>query len=239
MDLLITICARGGSKGIPSKNIKIISGQPLIAYTIKTAKVFSAHYAAILTLSTDDQKIAKVAADFGLESDYIRPEYLATDTAGKIETIKDILIYTEKKEGRKFDFILDLDVTSPFRTVQDLESAFTLIRDDKDALNIFSVSKAHRNPYFNMVEKGKDGYFKLVKTPERPILSRQTAPIVYDLNASFYFYRREFFEQNYKNAYTEKSLIFEIPHLCFDLDEPIDFEFMSYLLDNNKLNFEI
>ncbi|OFX23725.1 MAG: cytidyltransferase [Bacteroidetes bacterium GWA2_31_9b] len=237
--MLITICARGSSKGIPSKNIKTIAGKPLIAYTINIAHEFAKILDASIALSTDNDLIADVSAKYGLKTDYRRPLELATDTAGKIDTIKDVLLFSETLYNKKFEYILDLDVTSPLRTVYDLISAFEIIKKDKNALNLFSVNKAHRNPYFNMVEKDIDGYYKLVKQPEKPILSRQTAPKVYDLNASFYFYRRNFFDLNYKNAYTPYSLVYEMPHSCFDLDEPIDFDFMSYLLDNNKLDFKI
>lgn len=236
--LLITICARGGSKGIPSKNIKEIGGLPLIAYSIKIAQKFSLTIPAVIALSSDDPKIIEIAKLFGLSTEYKRPEQLATDTAGKIDTIKDLLLYTEKENKLIFDFVLDLDVTSPLRTLEDLETAFRCLMEDPDALNLFSVNKAHRNPYFNMVEPGDDGYYHLVKYPEKPILSRQTAPKVYDLNASFYFYRRSFFDLGFANAYTPKSLIYEMPHICFDLDNVIDFEFLTYLIDNKKLDFE-
>lgn len=239
MSLLITICARGGSKGIPGKNIRNIGGKPLIAYSIYTAKEFAKKHSALIELSSDDEQIIETAARFGLETSYKRPAEHATDTAGKIDTIRDLVLYAEKKNNTKFTHILDLDVTAPLRTVNDLDLAFASLQNDPKALNLFSVNKAHRNPYFNMVEKGSDGYYHLVKTPDKPILSRQTAPKAYDLNASFYFYRREFFDLGYKNAYTERSLIYEMPHICFDLDEPIDFDFLSYLIDNEKLGFDL
>ncbi len=238
MSILITICARGGSKGIPGKNIKTIGGKPLIAYSIKTANEFALKHSAVIELSSDDEKIIDTAAQFGLKTEYKRPAEFATDAAGKIDTIRDIVVYAEKKNNCKFSYVLDLDVTAPLRNLKDLEIAFETIKADDQALNLFSVNKAHRNPYFNMVERGDDGYFHLAKKPEKPILSRQTAPKVYDLNASFYFYRREFFNMDFRNAYTNRSLIYEMPHICFDLDEPVDYEFLSYLIENNKLGFD-
>ena len=237
-DLLITICARAGSKGIPSKNMKSIGNLPLIAYSINIAGRFAEMTSGHVALSTDSEKIKEIAAGHGLKTEYLRPEDLSTDTAGKIDTIKDVLLFEERRQGKKFDFILDLDITSPLRTIGDLEGAYDSIRKDADALNIFSVSKPHRNPYFNVVEKAEDGYYRLVKTPERPVKSRQTAPKVYDLNASFYIYRRKFFDMNFENAYTSRSLIYYVDHFCFDLDEPIDFLFMEYLIVNNKLDFD-
>ena len=239
MNLLITICARGGSKGIPGKNIRTLNGQPLIGYTINCAKFFAKNFNADITLSTDDDEIKKVAASCGLSSDYTRSEFLATDSAGKMDTINDVLQYVEKKNNKQYDFILDLDVTSPLRTQADLMEAFDMLREDENAWNLFSVNPAGRNPYFNMVEQGENGYYGTIKKLPEGIFTRQAAPKVYDMNASFYFYRRSFFANNMKSAITDKSMIFVMPHICFDLDHPIDFEFMSYLLENNKLGFDI
>jgi CMP-N,N'-diacetyllegionaminic acid synthase len=237
-NLLITICARGGSKGIPNKNSSIINRIPLIAYTINIASKFANLQGGHVALSTDSDEIKKIAKAYGLRTDYIRPADLSADNTGKIDTIRDLLLFEEKKNRKIYDFVLDLDVTSPLRTMSDLSGAYDLITADENALNIFSVSKPHRNPYFNVVEKDKDGYFKLVKTPEKPIKSRQTAPRVFDLNASYYFYRRRFFEMGFENAYTPRSLVSIVEHICFDLDEPVDFLFMEYLIVNNKLDFD-
>lgn len=237
MKILLTICARGGSKGIPGKNIKIINGKPLIAYTIASAKKFAVEYEADIVLSTDCEKIKEVAKNYGLETLYTRPSTLATDTTGKIEVIKDILNYTEDLNKTIYDFILDLDITSPLRTQDDLRNAFKILQNNDKALNIFSVSPASRNPYFNMVEMKSDGYFKIVKDLGN-IRTRQTAPPVYDMNASFYFYRREYFRSSYNSSITDKSLCFVMDHLCFDLDEPFDFQIMDLIMRHNLLNFE-
>lgn len=236
--LLITICARGGSKGIPGKNRRYMGNMPLIAYSINIARRLAISTNGHVALATDSDEIKKLASEWGLKTNYIRPPELSTDTAGKIDTIRDLVLFEEKQAGRKFDFIVDLDITSPLRTIQDLTQAYSMLKEDKNALNIFSVSKPHRNPYFNVVEKADDGYYKLVKTPEKPVVSRQTAPNVFDLNASFYFYRRIFFDMNFRNAYTPRSLVYYVEHFCFDLDEPIDFLFMEYLILNNKLDFD-
>lgn len=234
--ILITICARGGSKGIPGKNIRLIADKPLIAYSISCAKKFALLYPSVIALSTDDEEIIKIGEAYGVKTNYRRPQRLATDSAGKIDAIKDLFDFEESK-GEHFDFIIDLDVTSPLRTVHDLKQAMKLLEEDQEALNIFSVSKASRNPYFNMVEKKENGYYHTVKSGE--FLTRQSTPKVYDMNASFYIYRRSFFLRGFNSAITDKSLIYVIPHLCFDLDEPHDFEFMSFLFENNKLGFEL
>jgi CMP-N-acetylneuraminic acid synthetase len=239
MNLLVTICARGGSKGIPGKNIKPVAGVPLIAYTINTARKFAEKHHAVIALSTDDEAIKAAAASAGIASGYKRPDDLATDTAGKIDTIRDLLHFSEVQHKCRYDFVLDLDVTSPLRTLNDIEKGYQLIAADPDALTLFSVSKANRNPYFNMVEvNGK--YCSLVKKGSDNIpLTRQSAPPVYDLNASFYWYRRSFFDLGAKSVITERSLIYEMDHICFDLDHMIDFEFLDFLLTNKKLDFEL
>ena len=230
--LLITICARGGSKGIPGKNIKSIAGKPLIAYTIETAQKFAALHNGIIQLSTDDEQIIEVAAQWGLETNYRRPADLASDTAGKMPVIANALEHAERRQVKPFDFIIDMDVTSPLRSVKDLETALALLQQRSEAMNIFSVSKAHRNPYFNMVEEKGDGFVKLVKPGQ--FLTRQSAPKVYDMNASFYIFRRVFFDGAIKPVINDLSMAYEVPHPCFDLDEPLDFHFMEYLMNSGE-----
>ncbi|MCO5949293.1 acylneuraminate cytidylyltransferase family protein [Mucilaginibacter flavidus] len=239
MAILITICARGGSKGIPGKNIKKLNGIPLIAYTIYVAKAFVALHDGIIAISTDSVEIKKAAAEFGINTNYTRPAHLATDAAGKVDAIKDLVFHEEKVNQITFEYVLDLDVTSPLRTIDDLNLAFDALKADGGANNLFSVSNAARNPYFNMVEKKLDGYYGLCKKLDSVILSRQAAPKVYDINGSFYFYNRSFFDSDFNSVLTDNTLIHVIEHMCFDLDHPIDFEFMEYLLANNKLDFEM
>lgn len=240
MNILITICARGGSKGIPGKNIKSIAGKPLIGYTIDTARQFQKIYPNTdIALSTDSDEIKQVASICGLSSDYTRPHHLANDTAGKVDAIIDVVHYYEVKNRLKYDYVLDMDVTAPLRNVDDLLNALKILEADPEANNLYSVSPASRNPYFNMVEQHENGYFYLVKELNTTILSRQAAPIVYDMNASFYFYRAMFFTKGFTSTETDKTLVYMVPHACFDLDHPIDFEIMAYLIENNKLDFKL
>jgi CMP-N-acetylneuraminic acid synthetase len=238
MNILITICARGGSRGVPGKNIKELNGKPLIAYTIDIAKIFLSEFNGDIELSTDDDKILEIAEKFGLNTHYKRPQKLATDSAGKISAIKHLFEYKELKKNKRYDLILDLDVTSPLRTVSDLKLALEKLRSKDEALNIFSVNPAERNPYFNMVEERGDGFVDLVKKGKK-IKARQDAPRVYDMNASFYFFKRSFFEQSYSTSVTHYSLAYIMPHICFDIDRPLDFKFMDFLLSKNLLDFEI
>src|SRR5690606_16525389 len=98
---------------------------------------------------------------------------------------------------------------------------------NNDASNLLSVSPANRNPYFNMVEKNENGFVELCKKGK--FFTRQSAPKVYDLNASYYIFKSSFFLQNPTTVIADNSIVYEVPHLCFDLDHQIDFEFMDFL----------
>jgi len=238
MNLLITICARGGSKGIPGKNILPLNGKPLLHYTLNHAVNFAKMSGADIQLSTDAESILMCANEFGYHTDYVRPDDHATDTAGKIGVIKHAWKYAEELHKREYDYLLDLDVTSPLRTTDDLNKAFELIRSVDEALNLFSVSPANRNPYFNMVEKKSDGYVKLVKDAG-VYKSRQETPEVYDMNASFYIFTREYLTSDYFTSVTDRSLPYVMDHICFDLDHPVDFKVMEIMLRENLLDFEL
>jgi len=206
---------------------------------MEVAVLLSKEWDIDIYLSTDSLEIKQTVESLGYEkvnTNYVRPDFLANDTAGKLDAIKDVKNYAEKENNCKYEFVIDLDVTSPLRTIKDLDYSIHLLFDNKDAVNLFSVSPANRNPYFNMVEEQPDGFFSLCKTGQ--FLTRQSAPKVYDMNASFYVFKKIFFEQNHKTVITNRSIVYEVPHLCFDLDHPIDFEIMSYLLENKKLGFD-
>lgn len=240
MKILITICARGGSKGLPNKNILKLNGKHLIAYTIEVAKKFKIlNKESDIVLSSDDKEIIEISKKYNLFSDYVRPSKFAGDNVGKLDAIRDVLFFYENKNLIKYDYVLDLDVTSPLRNIDDITNAFEKIKCDKNALSIFSVSQPNRNPYFNMVERKNNGYYNLVKSSHDLVLSRQMSPEVFDMNASFYFYKRDFFEKKFKTAITENSLIYLINHICFDIDDKLDFEIMEYLIKSNKLDFDL
>lgn len=240
MNIIISICARGGSKGIPGKNIKMLNGLPLIAYTIKAAKAFASKYPGTdIGLSTDSIEIKETAAAHNLSTDYLRPAVLGGDHVGKMGVLRHLMEYHEAKNDKEYDYLIDLDVTSPLRTLEDIENALKRLEAAPDMLNIFSVSPPGRNPYFNMVEEMADGSVQLVKKPEKPFMSRQEAPAVYDMNASIYVFRRACFTRKLSSSITERSLAYLMEHLCFDLDNPLDFEIMNFLLRENKLDFKL
>ena len=147
--ILCTICMRSGSQGVRNKNMRIINGKPLMYYTIKQAiksKLFDN-----IVVSTDSKKILTKAKLCGAEGWFIRPKRLASNTCSKILAIKHALREAEKFYNKKFKFIVDLDVTSPLRRVEDIVSAYkTFIKNKGDIL--ITGAKSKKNPYFNIVE---------------------------------------------------------------------------------------
>lgn len=233
MNCLVTICARGGSKGIPGKNIKLVAGKPLLWYTAQVAKEVAARYDGDIIVSTDSDEIKEVAATCGLKTDYTRPDYLANDTCGKPDAIRDALLYCEKTHGKRYDYVIDLDVTAPIRTVEDVCECVKRMEACQEALTIFSVNPCARNPYFNMVEERSDGFYGVVLGGKYK--TRQSAPKVYDMNASIYVYRRQAIDCADPQAVTDRSLIYAMKHICFDLDEPSDYDYLEYLLTTGKV----
>lgn len=232
--ILVTICARGGSKGIPGKNIKKIAGKPLLAYTADIARSFAKKVNADLVLSTDSEEIIRIGKECGIPVTYLRPAELANDICSKCDAIKDVMLWMENSLGKKYDFVVDLDITSPIRSMNDIEKCLEMAEKEKDLLTLFSVSPCGRNPYFNMVEQKSDGFYGVVKDAG-DITSRQTSPKVYDINGSIYVYRREALDREKPRAITDRTKVFVMDHICFDLDEPEDYDYMEYLMSKGKL----
>ena len=146
MLLLCTVCMRGGSKGVHNKNIRQLHGKPLMAYTIEQAK--KTDLFDNIVVSTDSEDIAEMARSFGADAWFKRPDELATDQAPKIPVIRHALIESEAYYQCTFDVIIDLDVTSPLRSVKDIKRSFNFfIKEDYD--NLITGCSSRRNPYFN------------------------------------------------------------------------------------------
>lgn len=235
-NILVTVCARGGSKGIPGKNIKEVGGRPLLSYTADLVVAVARKLGADLGFSTDSDAILKVGIDNGLPGDYVRPESLGDDVVGKPHVIKDLMLFYERKYGKVYDYVIDLDVTSPIRSIDDVLACVDLMEKSPEALTVFSVNPCGRNPYFNMVEKKDSGFYGLVK--QHDTTTRQSAPKVYDINGSIYVYARKALDCDNPRAVTSKTLVYVMEHLCFDLDEPADYDYLAYLLDTGRLVFD-
>lgn len=227
--ILLTIAARGGSKGVKNKNIRELCGVPLIAHSVLQAKKWGK--ADKIVCSTDSQEIADIAKEYGAEIPFIRPKELATDTAGKIDVMRHALRTVEEQTGEKFSILMDLDATAPIRKMADMDRAIELFRE-KRPKSLFSVTPCRKNPYFNMVEMNNEGYAVLAKKPASPIKSRQTAPIVYDMNSSIWVYDRDYIlDEKTQIAISDRSAVLVMDEFsAFDIDNETDYRFVEFLV---------
>ena len=225
MNILCTICMRGGSKGVPNKNIRQMNGKPLLYYTLNNAH--KAKFFDHIVVSTDSQKIANKSKQFGAEAWFLRPKEFATDESDKIEARIHALLESENHYSKKFDVIIDLDVTSPLRTSDDIINAYKqFINEDSD--NLISVSESRKNPYFNMVEF-KNGKVSLVKNKSKNISRRQDAPKVYDMNASIYIWKRQVLLGR-KPLFNKNTSLYIMPlERSIDIDSEFEWDLVKYL----------
>jgi CMP-N,N'-diacetyllegionaminic acid synthase len=180
--IIATVCARGGSKGLPGKNIRPFAERPLIAHTILQALACTA--ISDVYVSTDDEKIAEVARSVGARVPFIRPPELASDHAPKLPVVEHLVSWVETHE-REVSHIIDLQPTSPLREKSDIEAALARA---PNAQLVISVSRAKDNPYFNLVEQRDSQLVYLCKGNGE--VRRQDAPAVYALNGSIYVWKR-------------------------------------------------
>lgn len=178
---LYIIPARGGSKGIPHKNIKPLAGRPLIAYTIDVARELCSEPERII-LSTDDTAIADTARRLGLTVDYMRPAALATDTSGSREVMLDAMAWADAR-GIAYDCVALLQPTSPLRTADDVRAALELYTPQLDM--VVSVEPAACNPYYNCFETDADGFLHISKG-DGLLTRRQDAPPAWTYNGAVY-----------------------------------------------------
>ncbi|MGE4242764.1 acylneuraminate cytidylyltransferase family protein [Ramlibacter sp.] len=220
---IATVCARGGSKGLPGKNIRPFAGKPLIVHTIEQA--LAAPSIRGVYVSTDDDEIAAVARAAGAQVPFTRPAELASDTAGKLPVIEHLVRFLEL-QGNAIACIVDLQPTSPLRTPADIEAA---LRERPDAELVTSVAEAGDNPYFNMVERGADGLVRLCLGDGS--LRRQDAPPVYALNGSIYVWQRAALARAAKQGlWSVRVAPFVMPRWkSADIDLLEDFEYAEWL----------
>ena len=223
MKTIATICARGGSTGVPGKNIRPILGKPLIVYTIEQALACPGIDAVYV--STDSEAIADVARAAGARVPFIRPAELATDRAPKLPVIRH-LVEALEAECVEIARIVDLDPTSPLRDVADIEACMALLDDATDV--VITAYEADKNPYFNMVERQADGGFGLVKRPSGEVAGRQAAPKVYAMNASIYVWHRRTLGGSLWDGRVQLHVM---PHeRSVDIDTPLDLRIVELLL---------
>lgn len=229
-DLLIIIPARGGSKGIPRKNIKPLNGKLLIYYAIDTARAITTD--DNICVSTDDMEIKSVVENYGLRVPFLRPEELSTDTAGTYEVLLHALDYYEK-QGKHYNIVLLLQTTSPFRTAEQVKEALALY-DRSQADMVVSVKECPANPYYNVFEENSDGFLHVCKG-EGNIFRRQDAPKVYEYNGAIYIMDAEKLKITHMHKMQKRVKYIMDAQSSFDLDTMQDWEMAEIILSTSKL----
>lgn len=227
-NILLTIGARGGSKGVKNKNIRLLQGKPLIAHTILQAIAWGK--ADKIICSTDSAEIARIARESGAEVPFMRPDELSGDTTGKVEVLRHALLSAESIYKTRYSIIVDLDATAPVRKISDIDGALSLFLE-KRPKTLLSATPARKNPYYNMLEITPAG-FAVVSKSAGLFTRRQDAPKVFDANASLYVYDREFLaDPNNKSVLTDRTLIWEMDEFsAVDIDSELDFQFIEFLV---------
>lgn len=241
MRILFTICGRAGSKGFKNKNLKKMSGVPLVYYTIATIKEFQdvhADYDIDVALNTDSDVLKKICQKQSEVSIQIveRKSHMAGDVAPKVGVIQDT--YLNMRQGSDYDMIIDLDITSPLRSLSDVEEVVRVYQSDESYDIVYSVVPSRRSPYFNIVEDSEDGYHHLVCPGN--LTARQQAPNCYEMNASIYVYSPIMLQGEIDKVLTEYRSGISImkDYLVLDIDSEEDFRMMEFLhkyyIDNDK-----
>jgi N-acylneuraminate cytidylyltransferase len=228
MKIVALICARGGSQGLPGKNIRPLAGKPLIAWAIDQARAVKRIGRVIV--STDSEDIAAVARESGAEVPFLRPAELAGDNSPEWLVWRHVLNFLKESDGAYPDALIVVPATAPLRAVADLERCLDEY-EKGDVDMVITVTDAHRSPYFNMVRVLSDGTVGLVIPPEGPISRRQDAPMVYDVTTVAYVAKPEFVMTR-NGIFDGRVRHVHIPvERALDIDTLLDFRIAECLMD--------
>lgn len=232
MNILFTICARAGSKGITGKNVKIFCGQPLVYYTLeiyeKYLKKYSNSQTRIdLAVNTDSEKLLQQIGNKKTEFISIqRDENLAGDVVAKGNVIRDTWIKAERINKCEYDLVVDLDVTAPLRNLEDVVGTISTVILNDECNFAYSVVESRRNPYFNMVCENEKGFYDRVIQSD--YTARQQVPKCFDMNASIYVYARSYL-LDMRNENRSALIWVMEDSFVLDIDNEKDFEIMEIL----------
>lgn len=233
MRILFTVCGRAGSKGIKNKNLRMFCGKPLAYYTLSAIDLYLKQYGdeveADIAVNSDSKDLLNLLSDNLMRPVYVlnrKPE-LADDVTGKIEVIADSYLRMKSQRGVDYDVVVDLDITSPLRTVKDIAGVVAK-HSITNADVTTTVTSARRNPYFNQLKKTFHGYKKVI---DSQYTARQQAPEVFDMNASIYAFKPEFLlsGKGILDGYCECVEMYDTAVL--DLDNENDFELMEVIAE--------
>lgn len=233
MKRLATICARGGSKGVPNKNLKLLGGRPLIAWSVLQAKATGLFERVVV--SSDSEAIQAAALHAGADGVVDRPVDMATDEAPKVPAILHALLETEKQTKARYDILVDLDATAPLRLPEDITGAVALL-EKSGSRSVITGNSSYRSPYFDLVELQRDGTVRVSKAPARPVFRRQDVPICYDMNASIYVWKRDALVEN-PSVFYDDTRLFEMPaERSREIDSVFDFSIVEFLFEKLKMS---
>jgi len=225
------VCARGGSKGVPRKNLKLLGGRPLVAWSIESARACALIDRVIL--STDDAEIAEAGRFFGAEVPFLRPAELARDDSPEWLVWRHALREMAGRHAFEADILVVLPPTSPFRSGSDVEESVRCLHATGADI-VISVTPAGRNPYFNMVEIDPGGMARLCKRPPGGIARRQDAPAVFDITTVVYSARASFVETAAGTWEGTVQTVLIPPERALDIDTELDFRFAEFLLAGGR-----
>ena len=226
MNAVAFIFARGGSKGFPDKNLKSLAGKPLLAWAIEQTRAVKRIRRVIV--STDSEKIAQVARAHGAEAPFLRPTALASDESPEWLAWRHALKFIEKDEGALPKAMVSVPVTAPLRQPEDLEKCLDIFAAGETDI-VITITRAHRNPYFNMVKKNSDGTVGLVIPPEEVVGRRQDAPQVFDMTTVAYVADPQFV-LSHDSLFAGRVRAVQIPEeRAIDIDTRRDLEMAEFL----------
>ena len=226
---LFLITARGGSKGIPGKNIKLLAGKPLIYYSIDIARHFVADEQ--ICLSTDSTEIIQNAEEYGLKVPFVRPSELATDEATSYDVEMHAINYYENKDYQ-FDTLVLLQPTSPFRTIEQVREALEIYTNECDM--VVSVEESNSNPYYNLCEEDENGFLRQSKSGNYS--RRQDCPIVYKYNGAIFVININSLKKMSPDKFSKVKKIMMDDFTSIDLDNEIDWMWAEFVLEKGKVN---
>ena len=227
---LALIPARGGSKGVPRKNIRFLAGKPLIAYAIEVAR--ASRLIDRVIVSTDDEETAAIARRYGAEVPFLRPAELACDDTPEWLVWQHALRFVEAEQELP-GVLVCVSPTSPLRTVEDVDACIRALRE-RDADVVFAVKAAERSPYFNMVTLDDTGYARLVIEPMQPVHCRQSAPPVYDMTTVAYAARSRFVLGAGAMFEGRTHAVVVPAERALDIDTELDFQLAEFLMREAK-----
>jgi CMP-N-acetylneuraminic acid synthetase len=231
LDIVALITARGGSKGIPGKNIIPVAGKPLLAWTIEAAR--QAPSVRRVVLSTDDAKIAEVARDWHCEVPFLRPADLAQDTSSHLSVVLHALEYLEREEGKLPEYLLLLQPTSPMRSSGDIEAAIAVARSH-DADSVVSVCSAHPHPWLAKQIVGDGSLRDFFTLDKSRYLRRQDLPPAYVLNGAIYLIRPSVLRDQ-QTFHPSRTFPYVMPgERSLDIDDPWDLHVIRLIMEDQR-----